>query len=87
LLLRSDLVKPSRRVLSEAKVLAVLGGMESVELSNAFERHAAKLRKDAATYAEHGNDPLVERTLRLADTFARLGEQVFGNVVRITEEP
>ena len=61
--------------------------MESVELSNAFERHAAKLRKDAATYAEHGNDPLVERTLRLADTFARLGEQVFGNVVRITEEP
>ena len=80
-------MKPSRRVLSEAKVLAVLGGMESVELSNAFERHAAKLRKDAATYAEHGNDPLVERTLRLADTFARLGEQVFGNVVRITEEP
>jgi hypothetical protein len=60
--------------------------METVELSNALQRHAEKLRKDAEIYGEHGNDPLVERTLRLADTFDRLGEQVFGNVVRVSEE-
>jgi len=79
-------MKPPRRVLSEVKVLAVLGVMETVELSNALQRHAEKLRKDAEIYGEHGNDPLVERTHRIADTFARLGEQVFGNVVRVSEE-
>ena len=80
-------MKTQRRVLSEVKVLAVLGVMETVELSNALQRHAEKLRKDAEIYGEHGNDPLAERTLRIAATFDRLGEQVFGNVVRVSEEP
>jgi hypothetical protein len=80
-------VKAPRRVLSEAKVFAVLGIMETTELSNALQRHAEKLRKDAEIYDAHGNTPLVERTQHLADTFARLGEQVFGSIVRVSEEP
>ena len=79
-------MKAPRRVLSEAKVFAVLGIMETTELANALQRHAEKLRQDAEIYGEHGNDPLVERTHRIADTFARLSEQVFGNVVRVSEE-
>ena len=80
-------MKPPRRVLSEVKIFAVLGVMETIELSNALECHAKKLRQDAENYDEHGNTPLAERTHRTADTFTRLGEQVFGNVVRICEEP
>ena len=69
------------------RTLAVFDVPQSVEMSTALRRHAAELRKNAAMYSSHGNDPLAENTLRTADTFERLGELVFATSIAITEAP
>lgn len=69
------------------RTLAVLDVRQSVDLSSALRQYAGVLRKDAAMYSSHGNDPLAENTLRTADTFERLSEVVFATSIAITEAP